>query len=511
MKKSALHNQERMKQVKMRICRLPVFLILFGTLLTAVGCSNDAGNISPTETTGTVQTTTMPETTLEPPVTEAPKPNLEAIAYNREIRALYYKNSTWPVIDIAEAENSGEVLTQALYERNLRVEEKYAVDLVSTELAGSKIITTVQNDVMADDINYDIIMPNMSDTMKMAVNGLLMDVNQLEHNDFTKPWWNSQIISASAIKGINYFAMGDLNLSTYDGTPVVLFNKDIVTNYALEDPYALVRNGKWTLDKMIEMAAGMTEDLDNNTIMNEDDRYGIVCNNFAVDVLLYGCDIQFASLDNDQNIQLSIDQEKLSGVIEKITQLLSAENAYLADRYGSTNQIRETNPTTIFGDNRTLFFPSLLQAVSVLRGGNNNFGILPTPKYNEAQENYTSYVHLYTGSTVCIQRNYAEIDMISRILEDLNYASYETVIPVYIDVALRYKHLNDADSGEMLDIVLDSYTCDIANILRGGGLTLGNDLRTVVTDGSGNIASLIAKNLSVYESSVQAIAEAFKS
>ncbi len=480
--------------MKARILALGfAMIVVLSTVL--VGCSDNVSK-PPDETTFTSNTKEI--TTVVTEATEPP-PDIEAIEYNKDLRIVYYKNSTWPVKDISIIEESADSLESEIYRRNLAIEEKYKLNIVPTELAGSKIITAVENDHRVSDVNYDIIMPNLSDTMKLATNGCLFDVNGLEYTDYSRSWWNTGIMETTKINGKNYFAMGDANLSDYDGTPIILFNKDIITKYGLDDPYELVAEGSWTIDKMMDMVANLTFDADNNGAMDEADNYGVATNNFAVDIMLYGCDIAFATKDSNEKLQFVVDQEKLIGIMEKLTALFSTENTYFADRYGSNNQVREQNPQNIFTSNRSLFFPSLLQAVSTLRNAGNEFGILPTPKYNEAQLNYVSYIHLYTGTTLCIQENHGDIDMLSRVIEDMTYESSESVIPVYVEIALKSKHFKDEKSGEMLKIIFDSYSCDLANVVRGAGLSFGDDLRGIVTDGLTNVSSLLAKNLTVYE------------
>lgn len=476
-----------MKSMIARPTAIIMTLMLLAVMIT--GCADDRDN-NDTDTTEGVAGSTAAQTV------EAP--NLEAVKYGGDVRFLYYKNTTWPVIDVSIMENSPTVLEDEIYKRNVKISDKYDINIVTEELKGADIIKKINNDYTAGDINYDVIMPQMSDSMKLATNGLLMNVNELPYSDYSSAWWNTGIMETSSIGGINYFAMGDMNLSAYDGTPIILFNKKVVENNNLESPYELVNQNAWTLDKMQEMITGLTSDLDHNGTMDEKDGYGIASNNFMADILLYGCNISFIVKDDNDIPVLSINTEKLTGIIEKLIGLASANNTYLGDRYGDKNQFREVNPQKIFEEERSLFFPSLLQAVSKLRGGANEFGILPTPKYDNAQESYVSYVHLYTGTAICIQRNYKDTDKIGRIIEDMTYESYKSIIPVYIDVVLKSKNFKDVDSGYMLDIVFDSYSCDLANILRGAGLTLGNDLRTVVQDGNNTIASLIASNKSKY-------------
>lgn len=62
---------------------------------------------------------------------------------------------------------------------------------------------------------------------------------------------------ALSIGGKSYFAISATNLSTYDFMAVMLFNKQLITDYSLENPYTLGKEGKSTLDKFSELGAAL--------------------------------------------------------------------------------------------------------------------------------------------------------------------------------------------------------------------------------------------------------------
>ena len=53
------------------------------------------------------------------------------------------------------------------------------------------------------------------------------------------------------------------------------FNKKIYEDYSFEyDLYKLVKDGKWTWDKLISMTKQVSVDVNNDSVYNEDDLYG---------------------------------------------------------------------------------------------------------------------------------------------------------------------------------------------------------------------------------------------
>ena len=79
----------------------------------------------------------------------------------------------------------------------------------------------------------------------------------------------------------------------------------------------------------------------------------------------------------------------------------------------------------------------------------NDFGVLPAPKYDEAQENYQNVID--AGKFMVIPKTVQDLDRTGVILESLSYEGYKSVISAYYDTMLKNKLMRDEDSIEMLD------------------------------------------------------------
>ena len=65
-----------------------------------------------------------------------------------------------------------------------------------------------------------------------------------------------------------YFAVGDLN-PFYDYISVLLLNKQIVEDNTIENPYQIVYDNRWTFDKYMEFAMGVTTDLNGDSKLDQ--------------------------------------------------------------------------------------------------------------------------------------------------------------------------------------------------------------------------------------------------
>ena len=130
---------------------------------------------------------------------------------------------TWVYPQLDVESSTGDVLNDAIYTRNRRVEDLLKVRIHGVE--DDSYETTVKNMILAGDGTYDIIQLNDRDGLAFAQEGLVYSINDLKYIDLDKPWWSQTLNSALSIGNKQYFAYGDYNLTTYDYTHVLVFNR----------------------------------------------------------------------------------------------------------------------------------------------------------------------------------------------------------------------------------------------------------------------------------------------
>jgi hypothetical protein len=112
---------------------------------------------------------------------------------------------------------------------------------------------------------------------------------------------------------------------------------------------------------------------------------------------------------------------------------------------------------------RGLFYTSFLRDAQRFRTMETDFGILPYPKYDEAQKDYKTFSKAgfaaFAIPSTVKDREFSEI-----MLEALNAESYRKVIPAYYDIALKNKYARDDDSSEMLDIIREGFDFDFSAV-----------------------------------------------
>ena len=119
---------------------------------------------------------------------------------------------------------------------------------------------------------------------------------------------------------------------------------------------------------------------------------------------------------------------------------------------------------TAFKEDRALY---TTMSMSNVRGDlaemESDFGILPYPKYDEAQTEYCSRVSYFMPAVMpATNRN---LELVGAVLEYINYRAKENITPAYYDITLKGKVSRDEESVEMLDIILDNRVVDLGDTL----------------------------------------------
>lgn len=464
--------------------------MLSGMAFTTISCGQEAspGN----ETT---DGSTVPEdTTADPLADDLPDIKFDDADVTLLVRTerMYYLS--------AEEEN-GDTLNDAVYKRNLAVEQRFGVKLNYHDVTSDSSIFTkaVESSVMADDEGYDIICPDYM--WNLDTSGYFLDLNTLDYLDFNKPWWSKAWNEHAAISGKCYTSVGYLSLDLLRNTEVVYFNKRMIDQYKLDDPYKLVNDNEWTLDKVNEMGQAVAGNVDGNGIIDENDRFGIYMNRHARNSLYYSLGFSLISNDNGE-ISINTLSERDTALNELIVNLFNNDDSNL---FGDDVTVDFTTTAAYkpFNQNNLLFTFFALTAVETMRMTDVEFGIVPVPKFDTEQEWISSN---YGCTLSAIPVNAPDVNRSAIILEALNAESYRNVTPVYYESVLKGKLARDNDSEEMLDMIFGNLRFDFgfihSNHLSGipDGFTSGTDT---------NIASRYASRLETLKGRLEELLNAY--
>lgn len=375
-------------------------------------------------------------------------------------------------------ELTGDTVNDAVYNRNLSINERFNCNITLTP---GDVNSIVRQAVQAGDGTYKLAFPNMATAASMAQVGLLMDYNKLENLNLTESWWDQGTLAMEIADKV-FFMNGDINYLDNDVTYIQLFNKQLIIDVGLDVPYELVREGKWTIDQFREMCMNVTTDLDGDGAYTDSDRYGYVTTGEGPCTFFYGSGLSLISYDDAGVPVLNVDMEKTVSALEKVVKIISEDNI---TRIPSDVAVGKT----MFMEDRVLFYGEVLSYVVNIREMETAFGVLPIPKYDELQEDYYTYCNAIS-STATVPKTSEDLGMITSVLEGMAIQSFIQVTSAYYDIALSRKYTRDDESAEMLDIALANRVYDIGRIYSLGGI--GSIFQTLAASGSTDFASALA-------------------
>ncbi|MBQ2707103.1 MAG: hypothetical protein IJF67_02470 [Clostridia bacterium] len=417
-------------------------------------------------------------------------------------------------IDFAVEEQNGEIVNDAVFRRNSQVEDELNVkfemlkveniNTTSSESVGDMLRTNV----MAGDSVIDICGVYQIYGASLAGEGLLYNLNDLPHTDFEQPWWNQTFYNELNYKNQLHYAVGAMNLSVTSSLFGVFFNQAKVTDYhgGYDFLYELVYDGKWTLDKFTELVKDHYQDLNGNNEQDKADFYGMMVKQDDQGPWTQSLGIRLITKDSAGIPQLSYMNEKTVDAYEKLFAL-----------YRKTNGIwfgpKTFDWRTAFANGQSMYATLDLGAAEThLRDMKDGYGILPMPKYDEAQTTYYNNAR-DTSNLTCVATNTKHPEAVGAALELLNYYSYQWVTPAYFEVAMKAKYLADSDSANMFDIIVDNVVVDFGVIhslaISGGTYTMdgifAGQFRNLIRRGNENVASNYAKFEPVYKEGLAGI------
>ena len=474
-------------------------LFLSAVLLcsSAVSCSQQTENAAADETTSAAVTPAADTPEEAEPAPEEPEiveDNLPAKDYGGFAFNIYTRSNTTHYAFLAE-ELNGEVLNDAIYERNLKTADRFNVAFTETEYSDEVM---AQNNVQSGDDTFSLMNVRCTAADTMAKKGMCFDISTFQYIDLSKPYWDDELTRMIGIGDRQFTAIGSADLTVIDFMTTMLFNKNLHEQFGFDSIYELVREGKWTFDRFGEMAGAATQDIDGDGSYTKDDQWGVLgCAKYLHCSFLPAGGAWYISKDeNNLPVFTMATDEHFQNVFEKTFAVLNDNNAW----YKTSD---DTNEAVAYHDQfrngQGLFMVTIFYYIESLRDMDYDFGIVPMPKYDEAQPNYYGRISFFDTSVIPV--TVPDPEMSSIVLEALTCESFNNVVPAYKDVALKSKFARDEDSSDMIDITMEHRIIDFGDSYFQGTIRDGfvagmfiNDKRDLASS-TKSVAKTVAKTL----------------
>lgn len=433
-------------------------LLLAALLLVSATACGEAQ----TETTGTDLSGMGNETTADTDIGYAdglPERNFEGKVFTALV-------PEWTATKMTAEELTGEVLNDALYNRDRTVEGRF--NAVVVESICDDVTTELQNVMAAGDDLYDVVSSGIVALGIDVMQGWYLNAREIPYVNFDQPWYSSEVTEALTYKDKTFIFISDYSVSNMDMTECMLWNLDLAEEYALDNIYDVVLEGKWTKDKLEEMCLGAYKDVNGNGVRDEEDRYGLSLD-FMGDpsTIPFHFGHRILEKQSDGTFKDVFYDEALISQVEWMYNMTHNEEAVTCEN--SWNH----GINTFVGGNVLCSYIRINMISWGLRDLDINYAIIPRPKWDENQTKYYSTLAGSADAMVFIKtlqdREFAGI-----MLEALAATSHDTAVPAYYEDVLTYKLARDERTIDMVELIMDGRMYDFGYVYgafesNGGG------------------------------------------
>ncbi len=363
-----------------------------------------------------------------------------------------------------EKRNQGDLMVDARFTRNQAVENRFNVNIEVVYGTGaySEEADYVTKTVLAGNDEFDLFSGMVMSMGGLVTKKIFLNWYDVPHIDFSKPWWYESNSTDLTYNGKAPIAISHLNGSAVSGAYCLYFNKNLAASYELGDLYSIVLDGKWTFDKFAEMVKDIYTD-DGNDERDLNDFYGMAqANGTIINSYLWAFDNPVCVKDEEGVPQVSIKTEKINSIITDLYDFCFNNTGVYFDH------------TTIDGNNKASSLFPLGKSIFVMgsigtatsktyRDLEFDYGLIPLPKYDE---NQTSYKTMVGGhhSALAVPKTARDLEFVGTIVEALSAESWKTVTPTLYEIALKTRYLRDAESKEIMDMVIEGTQFDFGTV-----------------------------------------------
>lgn len=399
--------------------------------------------------------------TAEPPETKEPYQVSEyekyTSNYSKEIESFLkdvddfdYNGGTFLIANTKAAqivpdETTSAILAKEFEARNKFVEEQLNIVLAERIVLPDALYDEIRQAIKSSTYYADLIMITQSKIGEYASEGLLVNLASLPSMNFEAGYYNSSSVSASGANSQIYAIAGHASIS-YDSLSAVYYNKDLLNKITDENLNKLVDEGKWTWDKFLEYA--------NKVSSLEGEYYSIGAQNTSLylqDLIFISSGLQYVDSKHDAMPQIGFTAKTADPVVEIIKKIMNHERKY-------TNDL---DAITAFSKGSTLFLIDKLSTMKTIAGSSADWGVVPLPKFSEAQKNYRTLAFYDDAKFFAVVPTVSDTQKISTVLAMLNISSYGETPDAYAANAMSY-YLRDNKSTKNVETIMKSAVYDLS-------------------------------------------------
>lgn len=358
---------------------------------------------------------------------------------------------------------TGDSASDAAYDRNLKVMEKLNINFVYQQenVGYDGVSNLIRGYISTADDAFDLIINDLLGSAPLTVEGSFYNILECDNFDFTKPYWYSDFMQDISINyNYQYLMAGDYFIDLLRTSHCLIMNKDLYTTL-YGDPnevYDLVLNKEWTYDIFLQMIEGAYIDANGNQSRDKEDIFGYTAKqNWGPMIpFLISANPGFIERDADGYPVITVFNERSLTLLDYLKKIFKGDGSGTLSIWDDN----EANWLSSFSAGRALFIgDQRLGALesSTLRETEFEIAVLPYPVMDAASDSYITSAHDTSElGMIPVTASPDSLDFISTVIEVLCRETYNDMLPIYYESALKVKYTRDNVSAQMIDIIHDN-------------------------------------------------------
>ena len=374
-------------------------------------------------------------------------------------------NSTIHILTSPEEESAGDIVNDALADRDRQLEEYFSSEIVwKTAPTDGDLEGIFRSDVLAGDDTFDFMIGAVNNVSVPVFNKqLCRNLTDLPHIDLPSPWWSRNVMENFIYNGSHCMLVGEFSPRNMLAGNMLIFNIKMRESLGLPSPYDMVRDGSWTYDRFKDIVKGVGSDLNGNGKADYGDIFGLACDSTTAHSFYFG----MGGTLTDREMKAAVTETKSVSVLEDLQNFFAGSDVDCAS-YAKNTYL----PNEEFMDGNVLFNCMVIIDLSTFRDTETDYGVVPLPKYDEAQSGYISLgnTNVIAAVTIPVTVPDDRIDSLGLFIEAMTKLSHYVSVPEAYEATLLTKETRDEESVEMLRVVTESLTFDFGYVYNIGGI-----------------------------------------
>ena len=420
-------------------------LLLVALLASTIsGCKHEQTGIAEPESTSETESENLVET--KPDLIEMRKDVSDNLP-DTDMNGFCFRMYLWSDIAVnsfTPEELNGDMVNDAIYNRKIGLEERFNTVLQGDNSGAEGSVQhtrMLKNLILSGDDTYHLAQMHSMEGPSLSMENGLYNLCDVPYIDLTKPWWPQFMVEELSFMGQLYVFNNQLTTNFIDGSIVLFFNRDLLEQYDLENPYDIMESGAWTYDRMQKLIAGTYVDLNGDGVRDDSDQYGYTSRGWFP----YEMISSYLSIleKTDTDLSVSFLNDRTVSFFEKLVQVYyNNSDVYLSDK-----------ASELFGAGQSVFVLGGLSMIgSTYRDVDMHIGLLPPPKLDETQ---AEYVVCGGRDLFGIPATVQDVAYVGILTEALSAEGYKNVYPKYYEESLKVKYLRDDTYWEQAQNTLD--------------------------------------------------------